>query len=131
MDNEKQDEFGRSFQRLSKQFEDGLNVYLKELDLVPRADYEKLDRQWKEALKIAVEQADLASMAAARGLELKQALLHAYRDIDYLLQEGFDTNCKDCQISFVRDTIKEIEEFIDVSGHNYVYREKGVEHDTV
>ena len=41
--------------------------------------------------------------------ELKQLLKLAYRDIDYLLQEGFDTNVQECEIIGVKDTIKEIE----------------------
>ena len=41
--------------------------------------------------------------------ELKQLLKLAYTDINYLLQEGFDTNVQDCEIIGVKDTIKEIE----------------------
>ena len=41
--------------------------------------------------------------------ELKQLLKLAYLDINYLLQEGFDTNVKECEIIGVKDTIKEIE----------------------
>ena len=44
--------------------------------------------------------------------ELKQLLKLAYTDINYLLQEGFDTNVQECEIIGVKDTIKEIEEVI-------------------
>ena len=40
---------------------------------------------------------------------LKQLLKLAYTDINYLLQEGFDTNVQECEIIGVKDTIKEIE----------------------
>ena len=44
--------------------------------------------------------------------ELKQLLKLAYLDINYLLIEGFDTNVQDCEMDGVKDTIKEIEEFV-------------------
>ena len=46
--------------------------------------------------------------------ELKQLLKLAYTDINYLLQEGFDSNVQECEIIGVKDTIKEIEEVIGI-----------------
>jgi len=37
----------------------------------------------------------------------QEVMLHAYRDIDFLLQTGFDTNVDDCKIDGIKDTIKE------------------------
>lgn len=42
--------------------------------------------------------------------EFQKVISHAYRDIDFLLQEGFDTNIDDCEMSGVKDTIKEMKE---------------------
>ena len=44
--------------------------------------------------------------------ELKQLLKLAYTDIDYLLKEGFDSNVQECEMAGVKNTIKEIEEFV-------------------
>ena len=43
-------------------------------------------------------------------LEFQKVILHAYRDIDFLLQEGFDTNADDCEMDGVKNTIKELKE---------------------
>ena len=42
--------------------------------------------------------------------KMKQVMLHAYRDIDFLLQKGFDTNVEDCTMDGIKDTIKELKE---------------------
>lgn len=41
-----------------------------------------------------------------------EVMLHAYRDIAFLLQEGFDTNVDDCKMAGVEDTIKELKHYI-------------------
>ena len=41
---------------------------------------------------------------------MQKVMLHAYRDIDFLLKEGFDTNVDDCEMDGVKDTIKELNE---------------------
>jgi len=39
---------------------------------------------------------------------MQKVMLHAYRDIDFLLKEGFDTNVDACEMDGVKDTIKEL-----------------------
>ena len=39
---------------------------------------------------------------------IKVVLRHAYIDMNYLLQEGFDTNVNDCEIDGVKETLEEI-----------------------
>ena len=39
---------------------------------------------------------------------MQKVMLHAYRDIDFLLKEGFDTNVDDCEMDGVKDTIQEL-----------------------
>ena len=48
----------------------------------------------------------------------QEVMLHAYRDIDFLLQTGFDTNVDDCKIDGIKDTIKELKHYIDKSEAN-------------
>jgi len=43
---------------------------------------------------------------------MQKVMLHAYRDIDFLLKEGFDTNVDDCEMDGIKDTIKELKEGI-------------------
>ena len=45
-------------------------------------------------------------------IDTTRLLKLAYRDIDNLLKEGFDTNVQECEMAGVKDTIKEIEEFV-------------------
>ena len=47
---------------------------------------------------------------ATEKAHMQQVILHAYRDINFLLKEGFDTNVDDCEIDGVKDTIKELNE---------------------
>ena len=39
---------------------------------------------------------------------MQKVMLHAYRDIDFLLKEGFDTNVDACEMDGVKDTIQEL-----------------------
>jgi len=43
---------------------------------------------------------------------MQKVMLHAYRDIDFLLKEGFDTNVDDCEMDGVKDTIKELKKSV-------------------
>ena len=49
-------------------------------------------------------------MSTHQKAHMQQVMLHAYRDINFLLKEGFDTNVDDCEIDGVKDTIKELNE---------------------
>ena len=79
---------------------------------------ENVDSQVESIWEILLEQKSIQSRLVELNNQHRayDILKRAYLDIDGLLQEGFDTNAKDCQISGVKDTLEEIRDCVKAMG---------------
>ncbi len=79
---------------------------------------ENVDDQVERIWEILSEQQSIQHLVKELAQQHKayDILKHAYLDIDGLLQEGFDTNAKDCQMVGVKDTLEEIRECVKAMG---------------